>query len=113
MKLTLGKYTVSRKTLELVLSALGNNHFTAVDDGDGYMDSDNNDDVIEADNKLQAEIAAQEPNPKVLPLAGLGASREQPVVVRIPKLNPPTQEEVEMVRKRMKFNKPPTKEIIK
>jgi len=62
MTLTLEKYTVSRETLEVVLEALGDNWFSSVDEGDGYMESYNNDDVIEADKRLQAELAAQEPN---------------------------------------------------
>ena len=62
MKLTLDSYTVSRETLEAVLSALGDNWFTLISGRDGYADEYNNDDVIDADKRLQAELLAQEPD---------------------------------------------------
>lgn len=55
MKLTLDKYTVSRETLEAVLEALDNNFFTS-NDGESY----NNDDIILAHERLQAEVTTQE-----------------------------------------------------
>jgi len=51
-----GKYTVSRETLEVVLTALGNNWFSS-----NGEDEFNNHEVIAADELLQAELAAQEP----------------------------------------------------
>ena len=62
MKLSRESYVVSRATLEKVLSALGDNWFSTATDDDGYSESYNNDDVIEADKLLQGELQAQEPN---------------------------------------------------
>ena len=55
MKLTKDKYIVSRQTIEKVLDAL-DAHWFYSNDEDEY----NNDDVIEADKKLQIEIKEQE-----------------------------------------------------
>jgi len=62
MKLTKDKYTVSRETLEIVLAALANNWFRTLYDGECY-DEDNNDDIIMADEALQAELIQQGAQP--------------------------------------------------
>lgn len=59
MKLTLDKYIVSRKTLEVVLEALESNLYTSSIDGD-Y----NNENVIDADKLLHSELKHQESNAK-------------------------------------------------
>lgn len=59
MKLTLDKYIVSRKTLEVVLEALESNLYTSSIDGD-Y----NNENVIDADKLLRSELKHQESNAK-------------------------------------------------
>jgi hypothetical protein len=55
VKLKKEKYEVSAATLEMVMNALAANWFRS--DGE---DEWNNDDVIDADNALRAEVEAQE-----------------------------------------------------
>ena len=55
MELEKKEYQISAKTIEMVLSALGNNWF--IDLGDG--EEDNNDEIIEADKTLRTEVETQ------------------------------------------------------
>lgn len=56
MKLSKDTYLISRATLEKAMAALTNNHTRTTGDGG----EDNNDDIIEAEAALLAEVRAQE-----------------------------------------------------
>lgn len=60
MELKKDSYIISKSTLEKVLNALSNNWFTTSADSDGYTEDFNNDDVIEADELLKAEVEKQQ-----------------------------------------------------
>lgn len=60
MKLEKESYTVTRNTLKKVLAALSEHRSECVFDGE-YAEEYNNDDVIEAQDALEGEIAQQQP----------------------------------------------------
>lgn len=66
MKLTRDKYAISRETLDAVIAALSRHESTDFDDGDGYTDSRNNHDVIDALKRLEDEVTANGENDRAL-----------------------------------------------
>jgi hypothetical protein len=47
---------IKRETIEIVMEVLRNNMFSSYDDGDGYTDEVNNDEVIDALELLKKEV---------------------------------------------------------